>query len=191
MPPTPSRYRETQGRSCLCKGNRSDHAAKARTRKHGRSGRAKQSHQATSRTTQWGTARKAKRNPRATIRVTCPFCKAAINSQVRTGRVDHRSACGHRFRVHNEQVVQMRHEHVCPRCGTKIVSAKASGRVRSQHRTPKGKACPQSEWVVRSWMTKKLRDAPAFVFGRHALPSHHFAPKMLRWQTLCPEPIKI
>ena len=81
---------------------------------------------------------------------TCPFCKAAINSQVRTGRVDHRSACGHRFRVHNAQVVHMRHEHVCPCCGTKIVSAKASGRVQSQHRTPTGKACPQSEWVVRS-----------------------------------------
>ena len=81
---------------------------------------------------------------------TCPFCKAAVNSQVRTGRVDRRRACGHQFRVHNGEVVQLRHEHVCPRCGTKIVSAKSSGRVRSQHHTPKGKACSQSEWVVRS-----------------------------------------
>ena len=28
------------------------------------------------------------------------------------------------------------------------------------------------------------------MFGRHALQSHDFAPKMLRWQTLCPEPKK-
>ena len=81
---------------------------------------------------------------------TCPFCNGAVKSQVYSGKIEHRNACGHQFRVQNGQAVRVQHEHVCPRCGTTIVSSKASGRVQSKHRTPKGKACPQSEWVVRS-----------------------------------------
>ena len=61
-----------------------------------------------------------------------------------------RHVCGHRFRVDNGEAVRRQHEHVCPRCGTTIVSPQSSGRVQSQHRTPKGKACVQREWVVRS-----------------------------------------
>ena len=80
---------------------------------------------------------------------TCPFCHGTVNSQVFGGKIDHRSACGHQFRVRNGEAVRQ-YEHVCPRCGTAIVSSKSSGRVQSQHRTPTGKACPQSAWIVRS-----------------------------------------
>ena len=84
---------------------------------------------------------------------TCPFCNGAVKSQVYSGKIEHRNACGHQFRVQNGQAVRVQHEHVCPRCGTTIVSSKASGRVQSKHRTPKGKACPQS--------CQKLRDKRA------------------------------
>ena len=80
---------------------------------------------------------------------TCPFCHGTVNSQVFGGKIDHRSACGHQFRVRNGEAVRQ-YEHVCPRCGTAIVSSKSSGRVQSQHRTPTGKACPQSAWIVRN-----------------------------------------
>ena len=80
---------------------------------------------------------------------TCPFCHGTVNSQVFGGKIDHRSACGHQFRVRNGEAVRQ-YEDVCPRCGTAIVSSKSSGRVQSQHRTPTGKACPQSAWIVRN-----------------------------------------
>ena len=95
---------------------------------------------------------------------TCPFCNGAVKSQVYSGKIEHRNACGHQFRVQNGQAVRVQHEHVCPRCGTTIVSSKASGRVQSKHRTPKGKACPQSEWVVRSWGTKEHRGKTTTIF---------------------------
>ena len=80
---------------------------------------------------------------------TCPFCHGTVNSQVFDGIINHRSACRHQFRVRNGEAVRQ-YDHVCPRCGTAILSSKSSGRVQSQHRTPTGKACPQSAWIVRN-----------------------------------------
>ena len=81
---------------------------------------------------------------------TCPFCNTIVASKVYSGMIDHRNVCGHQFRVENGTMARTQHNHVCPHCGTIVTSSKASGRVRSEHRTPKGKMCPQKEWVVKS-----------------------------------------
>ena len=82
--------------------------------------------------------------------MSCPFCNTIVASKVYSGMIDHRNVCGHQFRVENGTMARTQHNHVCPHCGTIVTSSKASGRVRSEHRTPKGKMCPQKEWVVKS-----------------------------------------
>ena len=79
----------------------------------------------------------------------CPFCTQTVTSRVYTGKVNHYSVCGHQFRVVEGDVTRMRYDHHCPRCGTIITTSKSSGRVQSKHRTPKGKQCPQTQWVVK------------------------------------------
>ena len=39
--------------------------------------------------------------------------------------------------------------HACPRCGTEVQSAKASGKIQSKHRMPNGKTCPTTTWVAK------------------------------------------
>ena len=77
----------------------------------------------------------------------CPFCKGTVRSKMYTGQVEHRSACGNRFRVENGKV-RLQYQHLCPRCGTPVVTYKSSGRLQSKHRTPRGKECPHIEWTV-------------------------------------------
>ena len=57
--------------------------------------------------------------------------------------------CGKQFRVRNG-VVARSFTHACPSCGTKVCSAKASGRIRVKHNKPNGKVCPTTVWV-RKW----------------------------------------
>ena len=85
----------------------------------------------------------------------CPFCTQTVTSRVYTGKVNHYSVCGHQFRVVEGDVTRMRYDHHCPRCGTIITTSKSSGRVQSKHRTPKGKQCPQTQWVVKGWSRVK------------------------------------
>ena len=73
-------------------------------------------------------------------------------SSVRTGNVQVAGHCGKQFRVRNGVVVRS-FTHACPRCGTEVQSAKASGRIQSQHKKPNGKACPTTEWVGK-WRIK-------------------------------------
>ena len=76
----------------------------------------------------------------------CPYCQEKTYSSVRTGKVQVAGHCGKQFRVRNGVVVRS-FTHACPRCGTEVQSAKASGRIQSQHKKPNGKACPTTEWV--------------------------------------------
>ena len=46
----------------------------------------------------------------------CPVCEASVSSSVRTGRIDHRRACGHRFRVKDGDVAARKCNYVCPFC---------------------------------------------------------------------------
>ena len=80
---------------------------------------------------------------------TCPFCAGTINSRIETGCMDHRAICGNQFRVRNGSVVARSHEHSCPKCGTKVWSTKATGRIQSLHQTAEGKPCKQQEWVAK------------------------------------------
>ena len=77
----------------------------------------------------------------------CPYCHAKTHSNVRTGKVQVAEHCGMQFRVRNGDVVRA-FTHACPSCGTKVQSAKASGRIRIKHQKPtNGKACPTTVWV--------------------------------------------
>ena len=78
----------------------------------------------------------------------CPYCQAKTYSSVRTGNVQVAGHCGKQFRVRN-CVVARSFTHSCPRCGMEVESAKASGRIQSKHKTPNGKTCPKTEWVVK------------------------------------------
>ena len=76
----------------------------------------------------------------------CPYCHAKTHSSIRTGKVQVAVHCGKQFRVRHGDVVRA-FTHACPSCGTKVQSAKASGRIQSKHQKPNGKACPTTEWV--------------------------------------------
>ena len=78
----------------------------------------------------------------------CPHCKNPCRSGVQTGRVHHRGKCGHKFRVLDGAVAGRQHEHTCPQCGARVLSAKPNGRIQVQHRTPNGKACSCQAWNV-------------------------------------------
>ena len=78
----------------------------------------------------------------------CPYCQAKTYSSVRTGNVQVAGHCGKQFRVRS-CVVARSFTHSCPRCGMEVQSAKASGRIQSKHKTPNGKTCPKTEWVVK------------------------------------------
>ena len=78
----------------------------------------------------------------------CPRCKCPCRSGVQTGQVHHRGKYSHTFRVLDGVVAGRRHEHNCPRCGVRVLSAKPNGRIRVKHRTPNRKACSCEAWNV-------------------------------------------
>ena len=63
----------------------------------------------------------------------CPFCAASVSSSVRTGQIDHRGACGHRFRVKDGDVAARKCDYVCPFCKGHVASNLKTGRI--DHRT--------------------------------------------------------
>ena len=48
----------------------------------------------------------------------CPFCAGKVESNVRTGRLDHRNVCGNQFYVKNGNInnATRQHAHTCPQC---------------------------------------------------------------------------
>ena len=46
----------------------------------------------------------------------CPFCQQHVNSTIETGQIDHRYACGNKFRVAGGNVTGRIHKHACPTC---------------------------------------------------------------------------
>lgn len=63
----------------------------------------------------------------------CPSCNAPVRSSVRTGQVDHRRRCGHRFPVQDGQLVTQRYVYVCPFCKGQVHSNITNGQI--DHRT--------------------------------------------------------
>ena len=88
--------------------------------------------------------RHAKRMDREII-YTCPHCMMAVCSTTHNGTITTRTHCGKQFRVKNGQVIRP-YRHMCPHCGTNVVSRKATGRIQVQHTMPNGKPCKTTQW---------------------------------------------
>ena len=73
----------------------------------------------------------------------CPFCKGNVRSDVRTGRINHRTVCGNQFYVKDSAVSKNTrcHAHSCPVCSTVVWSSQSCGRIAVTHVTPSGKRC--------------------------------------------------
>ena len=64
----------------------------------------------------------------------CPFCQGTAKSRSKSGEVDHRHVCGHRFRVLCGQVVgttKVQHVYTCPFCEGTVRSSVRTGQIRS------------------------------------------------------------
>ena len=80
----------------------------------------------------------------------CPFCSLLCSSPVYTGRVNHSSRCGKKFRVDSGVVVGRQYKHACPACGTVVASKLQFGRIRVHHKNHRGRACPCVDWTVHT-----------------------------------------
>ena len=80
----------------------------------------------------------------------CPFCAGKVESNVRTGRLDHRNVCGNQFYVKNGNInnATRQHAHTCPQCLAVVWSARAAGQIRVQHNAPSGCRCPRNSWTA-------------------------------------------
>ena len=66
-----------------------------------------------------------------TFQYVCPYCKQAVTSSVRTGRVDHRCTCGNRFQVTDGCIIAkaLAYAYVCPACNGQVASNIATGQM--------------------------------------------------------------
>ena len=89
----------------------------------------------------------------------CPFCKGNVRSDVRTGRIDHRTVCGNQFCVKDSAVSKNTrcHAHSCPVCSTVVWSSQSCGRIAVTHVTPSGKRCQTKHWHVPDKKAKKRK----------------------------------
>ena len=67
------------------------------------------------------------------FRYACPFCDVSVTSTVRTGQVDHRRACGKKFRVKDGHVAAKNLAYACPFCNGTVASNVRTGQI--DHRT--------------------------------------------------------
>ena len=63
----------------------------------------------------------------------CPFCKESVRSDVRTGRIDHRTVCGNQIYVKDGVVKEKGFVYRCPFCKESVRSDVRTGRI--DHRT--------------------------------------------------------
>ena len=89
----------------------------------------------------------------------CPFCNGPVNSNVKTGRINHRSVCNNQFYVKDGEVSkQTRHQaHSCPVCSTVVWSSLSCGRIAVKHDMPSGKPCHNKQWHVPEKKTTKTK----------------------------------
>ena len=77
----------------------------------------------------------------------CPACEKAVTSQIRTGQVDHRRACGNTFSVRDGQVAEKSYAYVCPACKGKVASNVKTGKI--DHRRICGNRFSVKDGVVQ------------------------------------------
>ena len=89
----------------------------------------------------------------------CPFCNGLVNSNVKTGQIDHRSVCNNQFYVKDGEVSKRtRHQaHSCPVCSTVVWSSLSCGRIAVKHDMPSGKPCHNKQWHVPEKKTTKTK----------------------------------
>ena len=78
----------------------------------------------------------------------CPFCQQHVNSTIETGQIDHRYACGKKFRVAGGNVTGRMHKHACPTCGTIVHSEQERGQIKATHRNTAGRTCRRESWYA-------------------------------------------
>ena len=93
-----------------------------------------------------------------TFHYTCPFCEAAVSSIVRSGQVDHRRHCGHRFQVQDGCVVAKKMVYQCPFCDGKVSSNVMSGRI--NHRSVCGSQFYVKQGKVSDATRKHMHTCP-------------------------------
>ena len=80
----------------------------------------------------------------------CPHCGDTVQSTVLTGHVNHKTHCGHQFRVEGGTIRPARtFQHLCPTCGVTIYSTQEVGRIQSKHKNLRGKECKCKQWTVK------------------------------------------
>eukprot|EP00438_Fugacium_kawagutii_P033974 Skav228932 [mRNA] locus=scaffold2181:248822:258688:+ [translate_table: standard] len=77
----------------------------------------------------------------------CPTCAGKVTSNVRTGKINHRTVCGQQFSVKDGVVQEKAYEYVCPACGGKVTSDVWTGEI--NHRTVCGKQFSVKDGVVQ------------------------------------------
>ena len=78
---------------------------------------------------------------------TCPFCQERVSSTVATGQVDHRKACGKKFRVKDGKIALREFVYKCPFCAGQVASTVTTGQV--DHRGTCGKQFSVNRRVER------------------------------------------
>eukprot|EP00435_Cladocopium_sp_Y103_P000893 s2267_g1.t1 len=82
----------------------------------------------------------------ASLQYVSPACHLSVMSSIRTGQVDHRRACGNRFRVKDGCVVTKAYAYICPACNGQVESNIATGQV--NHRRVCGNQFSVKDGVV-------------------------------------------
>ena len=81
----------------------------------------------------------------------CPHCDQSVTSTTRTGQVDLRGTCGHRFRVREGRLCAKAYDYVCPACNGHVASNVATGHI--DHR----RVCLWEQFFCEGWCCERER----------------------------------
>jgi hypothetical protein len=79
----------------------------------------------------------------------CPHCDQSVTSTTRTGQVDLRGTCGHRFRVREGRLCAKAYDYVCPACNGHVASNVATGHI--DHR----RVCLWEQFFCEGWCCER------------------------------------
>ena len=85
---------------------------------------------------------------------TCPFGQERVSSTVATGQVDHRKACGKKFRVKDGKIALREFVYKCPFCAGQVASTVTTGQV--DHRGTCGKQFSVKDGIVNAAVSKEF-----------------------------------
>ena len=85
---------------------------------------------------------------------TCPFGQERVSSSVATGQVDHRKACGKKFRVKDGKIALREFVYKCPFCAGQVASTVTTGQV--DHRGTCGKQFSVKDGIVNAAVSKEF-----------------------------------